>query len=300
MTLPASRANLLVTGASGSGKSYLAGLVVERLLALDYSVCVIDPEGDYEHLGGLRDTAYLGGEAPDPRVLSRILAHRFGSAVFDTSQVSPEHRPRLWRAALHAVGDARRRTGSPHWLVVDEAHVVFGLSDCACDLVAGAQAGLCLVTYRPSDLCPDAMRECDVVLAAEGGGKRAVASGALVGSEPIPFRVARRARAHVRHEHKYAEARVAPAQRFYFRRQGVNTGRTAANLHELVDELALADVETVSHHLRAGDFSRWIAGVFHDETLAHELRGIETAAASPRAAVAEIIARVRRRSLAAT
>src|SRR5690606_8898133 len=45
--------NVLIMGESNSGKSWLAGLLCERLILHGYSVCVIDPEGDYRTLDAL-------------------------------------------------------------------------------------------------------------------------------------------------------------------------------------------------------------------------------------------------------
>ena len=42
LTLPASQISVLVTGGSGAGKSYAAGLLAERLIELGYSVFVLD------------------------------------------------------------------------------------------------------------------------------------------------------------------------------------------------------------------------------------------------------------------
>ena len=41
--VPASQLNMLIVGASGVGKSYVAGLVAERLICLGYSVMVMAP-----------------------------------------------------------------------------------------------------------------------------------------------------------------------------------------------------------------------------------------------------------------
>jgi hydroxymethylpyrimidine pyrophosphatase-like HAD family hydrolase len=45
--------NVLVHGDPLSGKSWLAGALVERLVASRYAVCVLDPEGDYHVLARL-------------------------------------------------------------------------------------------------------------------------------------------------------------------------------------------------------------------------------------------------------
>src|SRR5262245_24348775 len=44
--------NILVTGASGSGKSVLAAGILERLAEAKYQYAVIDPEGDFATLAG--------------------------------------------------------------------------------------------------------------------------------------------------------------------------------------------------------------------------------------------------------
>lgn len=54
VTIPAQGVNLLVHGDSLSGKSWLAGGFVERLVAARYATCVVDPEGDYQALAEVR------------------------------------------------------------------------------------------------------------------------------------------------------------------------------------------------------------------------------------------------------
>ena len=51
VTIPTRGVNLLVHGDPGSGKSWLAGALVERLHQERHAVCVVDPEGDYQVLG---------------------------------------------------------------------------------------------------------------------------------------------------------------------------------------------------------------------------------------------------------
>lgn len=52
LRIPALRANLLLAGPSGGGKSTIVGGLLERLAESHYQFCVIDPEGDYENLEG--------------------------------------------------------------------------------------------------------------------------------------------------------------------------------------------------------------------------------------------------------
>ena len=71
--------NVLIMGETNSGKSWLAGLLCERLILHGYSVCVIDPEGDYRTLDALPGVRVLGVEdeppAP-PRVAPRVAIFR--------------------------------------------------------------------------------------------------------------------------------------------------------------------------------------------------------------------------------
>ena len=60
--LPIRSRNVLVAGDPGSGKSWITGLLCEQLILAHYSVCVIDPEGDYTPLESLP-----GVDGPRPR-----------------------------------------------------------------------------------------------------------------------------------------------------------------------------------------------------------------------------------------
>ena len=67
--------NVLIAGDTKSGKSWLAGLLCEKLILHGYCVCVIDAEGDYRTLEALPGVSLLGGDdpPPTPRELARAL-----------------------------------------------------------------------------------------------------------------------------------------------------------------------------------------------------------------------------------
>ena len=93
----------------------------------------------------------------------------------------------------------------------------------------------------------------------------------------------------MRHEHKYGHAGVERGRRFYFRTEADTlTGAVAANLAELEDEIVRCEPGVLRHHCPDHDFSRWVAAVFHDQTLAANLAAAEAQlpAQSP-AAIAE-------------
>ena len=55
-------------------------------------------------------------------------------------------------------------------------------------------------------------------------------------------------------------------------------GRVLKNLHELANALVSMDERTFSHHVTPArnDFSNWIAGVFGEEELARQIRGLRS------------------------
>jgi len=85
--IPSFGLTVLISGPTGSGKSYAAGLLAEELIRAAYTVLVLDPEGDYEELRAVPGVATLGdqGGLPDARQVVALLHHRFGSVVVDLS-----------------------------------------------------------------------------------------------------------------------------------------------------------------------------------------------------------------------
>jgi DNA-binding transcriptional ArsR family regulator len=74
----------------------------------------------------------------------------------------------------------------------------------------------------------------------------------------------------------YQLAGVEPAQRFYFLIEDDVTPRAVvANLPELEAAIAVCGPGVLRHHCAEHDFSRWVAGVFHNEPLAAEIAAAE-------------------------
>ncbi len=306
-TLPLRGENLLITGGVGSGKSSLAGLICEQMLAQRYSLCMLDAEGDYGELEGLPGVLLLGGNEPVPPAaeLARVLRHADVSVVVDLVQLSLAQKRTYVQEAMTALRQMRVQTGLPHRVVLDEAHY-FLHDESAADRLDGHDGGYILVSYRIGDLHPKALAAMQVVLAtretdpeaarilqahcgARGGARCLLETlsdlpidGAVLlpgPSDPIrdprPFRTAERQTRHVRHRHKYLDVPVADGLEFRFELADGSRGPRARSLQELVDALASVSADLIAAHIRRSDFSRWIADVLRDELLAAAVAALE-------------------------
>jgi hydroxymethylpyrimidine pyrophosphatase-like HAD family hydrolase len=322
VTLPASQLNIAVCGDTGAGKSYLTGLILEQLVRLGYCMVVLDPEGDYQGLGHLRGVYATGGHESrlaDPADVVRLLGRGYTSVVIDLSHLDGEGQA-TYAARLSSEAEAHRAaTGLPQWVVVDEAHGPMGPNGAAHPMFNPAAKGYLLATWHPEELSADALAALDAVItlgspdlaspfvdltAAVAGMPRAEIARLLDGPSgravlawrecphrAVAFTVGLRATPHLRHEHKYREYGVDPGRRFYFRTGfGIPTGAVAANLAELEAELTRCDEGVLRHHCPGRDFSRWVADVFHDRTLAAALAAAEASlpARSPGAVVEQV------------
>jgi hydroxymethylpyrimidine pyrophosphatase-like HAD family hydrolase len=299
--------DMLVVGDPQSGKSWITGLGCEEMILQGYCVCVIDPEGDYGELESLPGVVVLGGDnlPPDIPDVARALRHFDLSVVIDLSRAPYEEKVSYLKSLLPMLASLRRTTGLPHRIVVDEAHYFLRESNVKqlLDLELGAYT---IVTYRPSDLHPDLRRGIDVVVAKRltrpqevqtlltmAGNRNAEPEWALAlaalatneaallpGTEEAEgklrqFRLLPRLTSHVRHKTKYFDVQLAGGQEFVFTDNGKAIGPPARSLKEFVSLLASTPVTSLGEHARRGDFSRWIAEVFHDHRLASDVRKIE-------------------------
>jgi len=298
--------NLLIGGDPKSGKSWLTGLLCEQLILQGYSLCILDPEGDYACLEALPGVIVQRADAASlPGLpLERLLAHPDLSLVLDLSDAAPGEKPALVRHLLERINMRRRATGLPHRVVIDEAHYFLGLVNDPAMLAP--ELGYLLVTYRVSDLSAQALAMTDAVLVtrvtdprqvrafkrlAPQGGEEAVWEEGLrdlaideacllpgspeSGTAPIRFRIAPRLTAHVRHRQKYSDVPVFPGREFLFTRAGVPTGDRARTASELLALLPALPAEVFEGHLARGDFHRWFEQVFGDRDLGQVLRRLE-------------------------
>jgi hydroxymethylpyrimidine pyrophosphatase-like HAD family hydrolase len=300
--------NVLITGETKSGKSWLAGLLCERLILHGYSICVIDPEGDYRTLEALPGVTVLGGDdpPPTPRDLARALRYSDRSVIIDLSGLAHEEKYAYIREMLPALNVLRRRQGVPHRIILDEAHY-FLHDPFAKALLDLDFNGYTVVTYWPSQLLPELIAATEVILVTRESNpaevemlrahcqgrdhidpsiwtvlrdlpiKKAVAfpGAEEAGTELRTFVVGERLTPHVRHRQKYVDVPVNDSHAFVFDSMGDDGEARAHTLREFVALVERADARRSDAYLRRGDFSRWIDGVFGDHALARDIAGYE-------------------------
>jgi hydroxymethylpyrimidine pyrophosphatase-like HAD family hydrolase len=322
--------NVLIMGETNSGKSWLAGLLCERLILHGYSLCVIDPEGDYRSLDALPGVRVLGGEddPPSPRALLHALRYPDRSVVIDLSCMEHKAKSDYIRSVLPALNVMRRRMGTPHRIIVDEGH--YFLRDAVRDGLLDLDFnGYTVVTYWPSQLPKELVAATEVILVTRESNREEIdalrghctaceyvsptawdilpalqldqAVALPVTAEVSPglqlFTIGERLTPHVRHRQKYVDVPVRDDRAFVFRGDGRAATSRAHSLREFVAALEELGATRAEEYLRRSDFSRWIADVFGDHALARDVRGYEGehAQSSSREAVGRIVAAVRSR-----
>ena len=299
--------NVLIGGDPKSGKSWIAGLLCEQLILQRYSVCILDPEGDYGCLEALPGVIVHPLDSEDAPLsgLERVLAQSDLSIVVDMSAAAQGTKQALVRRVLGLANRLRRQTGLPHRIVIDEAHYFLGRLDDP-ELFDRDLGGHILVTYRIADLSVDVLNATDAVIVTQVADQRqalalrglaarvgttaewlhALASLAVdeavllpgvqeSGDRLVRFRIAPRATTHVRHRQKYCDVPVWPGREFVFTRHGQATGQRARTLADLVSLLPTLPEDVLRGHLARGDFHRWAERVFADTELADAIRRVE-------------------------
>lgn len=330
--LPGTGVNIMIAGDPRAGKSWLAGLLAERLLDARYRLFVIDPEGDHIALGTRPGMLVLGHTLPlpPPKVLPEML--RGASCLsFVLSLAALSHPQKLAYVdeALCALHMARTATGVPHWIVIDEAHYFcHAASPCTCARQFETGTGNFLfVTYRPSLVAGSIHDRVGAYVVApitieeeryfmtgllrsrvSDGGPPHDALAELnqqrVGLLRLDgdrrdwrvFTPGSRVSAHAHHGRKYADARVSDQRAFHFLNGAGQTTVAAHNLVEFCGAVSSVGKDSLRHHLLHGDFSRWIGEVLGDADLAAGLRKLEeTTRAGATSTHDEILAHVRDR-----
>lgn len=297
--LPAYGANVLIAGTSGSGKSVAAAGLLERLADARYQYAVIDPEGDYSDLPGAvvlssSDRAALMEEAFNVLASGRnVVVNMIGLPLAD--------RPGLFAQMLPRLLDLRGKKGRPHWVLIDEAHHLMPAGwDLEASRASSRLTNVAMVTVHPASVSRGVLGLVDLVVAmgdrpgetladfakargspAPAGAGTTLAGGEAlaywVGSDRLPFKVCPAPpRAELRrHRRKYAEGRLPDDRAFVFRGP---TGALRLRAHNLMSFLDLADGvddATWLHHLKAGEYSKWVREAIKDGELAREVAAAE-------------------------
>jgi hydroxymethylpyrimidine pyrophosphatase-like HAD family hydrolase len=304
--LPNSGTNVLISGDPRSGKSWIGGLLAEQLIEDGYRICIIDPEGDYAQLGERYKIVTFGHDLalPSPQAVIRLLGTEPLSVVLTLSSLAPSEQLNYVRQLLASTEVVREITGTPHWMVIDEAHYFFH-SDSPCLKYLNTSTGsFCLVTYRPTLLASEVYGAIGahiltstkveeerylVTKILQAHGRRDLAAHAALDSlespragllmtnaSPTPWQVfipKERLTRHAHHARKYADTRLPDDKAFHF----VNAARPIAvhNMVEFYRAIQSVPVASLRHHLIAGDFSRWVVDVLGDQQLAKGLRKLE-------------------------
>ena len=295
--------NVLIVGDPKSGKSWVAGLICEHLIQHRYSVCVIDPEGDYSGLSALPGVIVLGGSTtgPTPAALRSALRYPDVNVVIDLAQMPHLEKWSYIRSLLTGLTETRRRFGVPHRIVLDEAHYLLH-EDSASQLLDTQLAGYTLVTYQPSRLNPDVRQVSEAVIAtrltdpaeldvlamacADPEQCRSLLAGMEIGQAAIlpateeargalrVIQLAPRLTPHVRHREKYLDVPVPEERAFVFTANGKEIER-AHTLREFVATIVSRPIDVLDEHLQRGDFSRWVREVYGDVTTANQIKTLE-------------------------
>lgn len=309
---------VLLCGQSGGGKSTFVAGFVERLNERGYQVCIIDPEGDYENMEGFLT---IGNEEnpPSAEQVFQILEDPASALIINLIGVKMEDRPEVFAGLFQELQQRRIRQGRPHWIVIDEAHHLLPSKWApATAEVAGQTGGLLLATVHPEHVSPAALRMVNT-LAIIGKEPRKTAEEFAnptgIATPPVPESDLESGEASVwfrdsgqviprmqsipgkaerkRHRRKYAEGELDPDAVFYFRGPHGKLHLKVQNLRIFLQIAAGVDEETWEHHLRCGDYSKWIAKALKDRELADAVTSIEKdkslSAVQSREAVSKLI-----------
>ena len=301
--LPAYGSTFLVAGTSGGGKSTAITGLVEHMFERQYQHIIIDPEGDYSTY----ERAVVLGDTHRPPTVAEVIdvLHKPESnVVVNLFGLPLDQRPQFFAELWPGLRDLRARFGRPHWIILDEAHHLLpGSREDAPAELASDLKGVILVTVHPKHVMKPVLAAVDLAMAigstpaetlrefAEGAGVAPPPLGeigALPPGEALVWRrdatgAPRRVRSiaprteRQRHVRKYTEGDLGPEKSFYFRGPEARMNLRAQNLQVFLQLSDGVDVETWMHHLRAGDYSRWVRDSIKDEQLASELAEIEAA-----------------------
>lgn len=298
------RSAVLISGSSGGGKSRLATLLIERILEHGFQLCIVDPEGEYEHLQHLSPV----GDPKNPPSLdeaAKLMRRPENNVVLNLLGVELDARPQYFSNVAALIEALRIRSARPHWLVADEASHVLP-RDVQPALLAAPRylPGTILVATAPRAVSRRVLEAMQVIITLGSSAADALEQFCNALGLPAPSlpqrtvasgealfwnRAARQVQVvrldapqgkHQRHIRKYAQGTLGEDQSFYFRGERAALKLRAYNLTVFLQLAAGVDDETWLYHLQRGDYSRWFRKAIDDEELARETRAVEQTLAS--------------------
>jgi hydroxymethylpyrimidine pyrophosphatase-like HAD family hydrolase len=290
--------NLGVFGDSGSGKSWVTGLLVEGMHHAGYQVLVIDPEGDFKGMRALPGFVALEVNAstiPPPAMVVTLLEGVTVSVVLDLSSYPVARRDHYVAEVVRALRPLREHRFRPHWIVLEEAqHFLPPHSNevSSALLPMLARGGWAFVSYRPDRLVGDvlaALDQCILTRLREPEAAQALRQTKnhvpevsladiprghawLCGQPVARLRPNARRVPHIRHLYKYLDTPLPKHKRFHFRDDRHFLRVEAASLLELLQCLRTLPIESLAYHQARGDFARWVRSGLGDGILADHLR----------------------------
>ena len=291
------RSNLGIFGDSGSGKSWVTGLLVEGMHLAGYQVLLLDPEGDFRGLRSLPGISVLSGDKvtlPTPTSVVMLLEEASNSVVIDLCLYPWADRDAYIADLLHALRPLREHKFRPQWIVLEEAqHFLSPVSNMVSTVLTPmlVLGGWALVSYRPDRLDAQvlaAINHCVVTRLSETESVQTVQainhlpSAELLANTPnghiwlcdqrqLRLRSAPRRVSHSRHFYKYLDMPLPRPKRFYFHTPQAYLGVEAASLFEFKEILCHLPLESLIYHHTRGDFAAWVKGTLGDEVLASHL-----------------------------
>jgi phosphoglycolate phosphatase (TIGR01487 family) len=304
--VPLVGSRILVTGDPAAGKSRFAISVLEQLMEEGYQACVVDPEGDYQ---GLKTAIVLGTRDQTPAVeeVIEVLSKPKESCVVSLFGTKKDEQPEVFNQLLRGLLEFRRKTGRPHWILIDEAHYPLpGSWHHGEDINIEQLGGVMYITAFLDKLHPDVLQTATGVLAlSENPARLFRAFCDAVGEAPtevpppsdgqthqaalwrrgntVPFWIKRREPKgdHLRHQQTYLEGEMDEDMRFYFRGPKNELNLGAQNLRMFLEMGKGVDDETWLYHLKRGDYAKWFRDVIHDDELAAMITRLQNNGAEP-------------------
>jgi len=287
---------VLITGASGGGKSTVVTALLEQMVESYIQFCVVDPEGDYAEFPAVA----VGDAKVEPRIaeLMDLLAKPDTNVVANLLAIEPGERPRYLAALMPELAKLRVKTGRPHWIVLDEAHHCLPAKwDPAPISLPKELPAAIAVTVHPEEMSHDFLEMVSTVIGVGDHAEEMIrqfckangyscssSSGPLAAGEGLLWTkeqgvqkmVLRRPQARKqRHARKYAEGELGEDKSFYFRGPRGDLKLRAQNLVIFLQLAEGVDDQTWLHHLRAGEYSRWFEEAIKDPELAIEASAVE-------------------------